>query len=331
MLGALVGLLLLVVLIDSLLGRGVPVDRFLGALTDPDSLDGQILILVRVPRVMTAVLAGAALGVAGVVLQAVLRNPLASPDLTGVNSAAVLGVVTVIAFSLVPLDDTIGMLGAALLAGLVGGSASWLLAGRLGPERQLLIGVLVAAAAGGMITVFLALRASQFGSVLRWLIGSVDGRVWADLRWAAPWIVAWVAVLALAGGVLSVLLGGDGHAAGLGVPPVRTRGLLLIAAVALAAGAAALAGAITFIGLAVPHLVRSLIGSDTRWAVPYAAVIGAILLCGCDALAQLVTGFLAGADISQRAGVPAGAVAALLGAVVLVGAVRRIDAGSHRW
>lgn len=317
--------LLLAVGVDLLLGRGVSVLRVLPALLDPDSTDGRILLLVRLPRVATAVIAGAALGVAGLVLQTVLRNPLASPELTGVNTAAVLGVVVAIAFALAPADSSVGLLLAALIAGLAGGLAVWLLVGRTDPEQQLLAGVLMAAAAGGGVLLFLALRSSRFASVVRWLVGSVDGRVWSDLQWVGPWIAGWIVLLALAGGVLPVLAGGDAHAHALGLPPPVTRLLLLGGALALVAGSAAVAGALTFIGLAVPHLVRVLLGELGRWSVPAAALVGAALLCLCDALAQLVTGLLIGAAVSERVGIPAGAVAAVAGAVTLVLSLRRQD------
>ncbi|WP_395727760.1 iron chelate uptake ABC transporter family permease subunit [Nakamurella sp.] len=317
--------LVLAVAADLLAGRGVPVDRFAAAVLDPGSLDGQIVWLLRVPRMLTAVLAGAALGVAGVILQSTLANPLASPDTTGVSGAAVFGVVVVTATALVPRDSTTGMLWAALAAGLLGSGLVYLLASRLGPERQLLCGVLAAGAMGGAITLFLSVRTSQFGTILRWLVGSVDARVWADLAGAAPWILAWLLIAALASPLLPILVGGDAHAAAVGLAPRRTRLLLLVTAVALAAGAAALAGAITFLGLAVPHLTRLLVDRASRWVVPIAAAIGAALLVGCDAIAQTLTMLLAGAQLSQRAGIPAGAVAAVAGAVALVALIRRAE------
>ncbi|WP_420123404.1 FecCD family ABC transporter permease [Nakamurella sp.] len=316
---------LLAVTADLMAGRGVPVDRFAAAVVDPGSLDGQIVWLLRVPRALTAVLAGAALGVAGVALQSVLANPLASPDTTGVTGAAVFGVVVVTATALVPRDSTTGMLWAALLGGLLGSGLVYLLAARLGPDRQLLCGVLAAGAMGGAITLFLSVRTSQFGTVLRWLVGSVDARVWADLARAAPWILVWLLVAVLASPLLPILAGGDAHAAAVGLAPRRTRLLVLVTAVALAAGAAALAGAITFLGLVVPHLTGLLVDRSSRWMVPVAAAVGATLLVGCDAVAQTVTGLLAGAQLSQRAGVPAGAVAAVAGAVALVVLIRRTE------
>ncbi|AZI58965.1 iron ABC transporter permease [Nakamurella antarctica] len=321
----LVLLAFLAAMADLMLGRGFSVPRFIPALSDSSSVEGQILRLVRLPRVATAALSGAGLGVAGLILQAVLRNPLASPELTGVNPAAVLGVIVAISFSLVRLDSAMGLLSAALIGGLLGGAISYLLTNRLGSHQLILVGVLTAAVTGGVTVLFLSLNSSQFGNVLRWLVGSVDGRTWENLRYAAPWILAWILVVALFSGVLPIIAGGDSHAAGLGVALLAARGLLLFAAVALIAGSAALAGAISFIGLGVPHIVRALVGGQSRWAVPAAALVGSILLCACDALAQFGTGIIAASDISQRAGLPAGAVAALIGAGALVWAARKLD------
>ncbi len=314
--------LLVAVACDLALGQGVSPGRVPAALLDPSSLDGRILWLVRAPRLATAMLAGAAAGVAGVVLQAVLRNPLASPDTAGINAAAVLGVVVVIAFALVPSDSSTGFAAAALIGGLAGGGSAYLLAGRLGAQRQLLVGMLVAAAMGGGITLFLALRMSRFASVLRWLVGSVDGRVWTDLAWVAAWVLAGSLLLGLAGGLLPILAAGDDHARAVGVHPAKARAVLLTGATAVACGAAAVAGAITFIGLVVPHLVRRT-GLHHRWWIPAAAVVGATLLVGCDALAQALTTVLLAREVSQRAGIPAGAVAAVVGAGALIFLLRR--------
>lgn len=319
------GLLVGAIAADLLAGRGVPVNRFPAALLDPGTLDGQIVWLLRMPRLLTALLAGAALGVAGVVLQSALANPLASPDTTGVTGAAVFGVVVVTASAWVPRDSTTGMVWAALAAGLVGSGLVYLLATRLRPDRQLLCGVLAAGALSGAITLFLSVRASRFGTILRWLVGSVDARVWADLAGAAPWILAWLLAAGLAAPLLPILLGGDTHAAGVGLAPRRARLVVLVTAVALAAGAAALAGAVTFLGLAVPHLTRLLVDRASRWVVPVAAALGAALLAGCDAVAQTLTALLAGAQLSQRSGIPAGAVAAVAGAVGLVLLIRRAE------
>ncbi|MEJ7649732.1 MAG: iron chelate uptake ABC transporter family permease subunit [Nakamurella sp.] len=303
-------------------GRGFPVDRLFAAVTDPDSTDGRILRLARAPRVVTAAVAGAALAVAGVILQTVLSNPLASPELTGVNGTAVLGVVVALAAGWVDTEAPVGPLLAALIGGLLGGAITWLLGvghGRRNADRLLLVGVLVAALSGGVTMLLLAVRADAFATVNRWLVGSVDARTWQHLMFAAPWILGWIAVAVLLSGWLGLLAAGEHQAAAVGVRVPLAGALLMITAVCLIAGATALAGAVAFIGLAVPHLARRLTG--TLWrpaALPAAALLGAALLVGCDAVAQTISGFLAGSEASRRLGIPAGAVAAVLGAAALV-------------
>lgn len=310
-------------------GRGFPVTRLGTALADPASAEGQILRLVRAPRMVTAAIAGAGLAVAGMILQTVLRNPLAAPELTGVNSTAVLGVVTALAVGWVAPDAALGPLLAALVGGLLGGLLSWLVVGGRHADRLLMVGIVVAALAGGVTVLLLTIRANAFSSVARWLVGSVDARTWHHLAFAAPWVGGWILVAWALSGWLVLLAPGDGHARAVGVPVAVARSLLLVTAVFLVAGVTAVAGGLSFIGLAVPHLTRAALGNLRRWsAVPVAAALGAALMLGCDAVAQGVTGLLARADVSQKLGIPAGAVAAVLAAVAL-GVIARKESTDH--
>ena len=158
------------------------------------------------------------------------------------------------------------------------------------------------------------------GGVLRWIVGSVDGHVWSGLAAVTP--VIGIAVLAaiVLGTVLPLLACGDDHAWSVGVGPARARAGVMAVVVVLAAAAAATAGAVAFIGLLAGHIARRLAGLDRRVSVPLAALTGSILLVACDAVAQAVT-LLAG-GLGSRAGVPAGAVAAAVGAVLLIRLVR---------
>ncbi|MDE1438015.1 iron chelate uptake ABC transporter family permease subunit, partial [Bacillus licheniformis] len=148
---------------------------------------------LRAPRVLVGLAAGACLGVAGTVLQAVLRNPLASPEVTGVGSGAVLGAVlgTVLGG---PVGTPLGVLGVALLGGPLGGGVLWLLAGRAAgpgtadPLRMAVVGVRVSAVLGGTTLLLLTARPQLAGSMVRWLVGSLNGRGWE--HWDALWPVA---------------------------------------------------------------------------------------------------------------------------------------------
>ncbi|TDC83922.1 iron ABC transporter permease [Micromonospora sp. KC606] len=288
-----------------------------------DPLEQRILIELRLPRLTTALLAGAGLGAAGLLLQAVLRNPLAAPELTGVNPGAVLGVLAGMQLGLVPADSAAGALLAALTGGACGGALMWLLARHGSPVEVAAYGLLGSAALAGVTTLLLAYQPSRFGNALRWLVGSVDGRVWAHVQTAWPWLATALVLAWLCSAALGVLAAGDGHAAALGVPPRPTRAVALALAVALAAGAVALAGTLAFVGLVVPHVARAMCGSDLRRALPAAALVGATAVAGADALAQVLTVLVQSGPAAQRLGVPAGAVTALVGAVALVVVARR--------
>ncbi|MER7455874.1 iron chelate uptake ABC transporter family permease subunit [Micromonospora sp. NPDC126480] len=311
-----VSALVLAVTAEIAVGRGVDWPQL-------DPLEQRILVELRLPRLVTALLAGAGLGAAGLLLQAVLRNPLAAPELAGVNPGAVLGVLGGIQLGLVPADSAAGALVAALLGGAAGGSLMWLLARDGSPAQVAAYGLLGSAALAGLTTLLLAYQPSRFGNAMRWLVGSVDGRVWAHVRVAWPWLVTALLLAWLCSAVLGVLAAGDGHAAALGLSPRPVRALGLALAVALAAGAVALAGALTFVGLVVPHVARALCGADLRRALPAAALLGATAVVGADAVAQALTVLVQAGSAGQRLGVPAGAVTALLGAVALVVVARR--------
>jgi iron complex transport system permease protein len=310
--------LLLALLVDLLVGRGFSAQEIIGALSDPGSVHGRILRLVRMPRAATAALAGAALGVAGMLLQTILRNPLASPELTGINGTVVLAVIVAVWTGAVAADAPLGLPAAALLGGLVGGTLTMLLAGAQ-PARVLLWGVLLAAASSGVATLLISLRSDAFGNVTRWLVGAVDGRTWTQVAAAGTWILTFLVVAAVIAPWVELLVGDHPHAQAVGVPVGRIRAVLLGCTIALVAGAVALAGAVSFIGLAVPHLTRAWIGRAPRpSATVVTALTGAVLLVACDALAQLITGQLAASATSIRLGIPAGAVASVCGAIALI-------------
>lgn len=321
--GGLVVATALMAVLDLTLGRGVEFGRFLEALSDLDDTPRRILVVVRLPRVLTALLVGAALGTAGHVVQTALRNRLASPEMIGVNPAAVVGIIIGLWTGAVAVDNPVAMLVAALVGGLAGGSVAWLLGHATDAAGLVVAGMLLSAALGGVTILFLSTRASGLGNVFRWIIGSTDGRVWSQLAVAAPWILGGVAVLIACSGVLFLLEGGDDHAGAMGLPAGAVRGAVLLAAIATVAGSVALAGAITFVGLLVPHVTRRLVGVSPRWGLPYSAVIGALLMVACDALAQALTAVFTVTQIADRFGVPTGAMTALLGAIALIWVARR--------
>lgn len=288
-------------------------------------LHSQVVVGLRLPRALVAIVAGGVLGLAGALLQTVTRNPLAEPGLMGVSSGGVLAVVLGIVLLPGNLGQTIDAGLVLPLCALVGGMATgvltYLLSWQRGsdPVRLVLTGVLV----GGMCSAFtsiLLLWADEYQMtrIIRWTIGSTSGRVW--VHWHTIWPVAIVALPLglLSAGLANALQLGDGVARGLGLRLEQVRLLLLFVSALLTAGAVAVVGNIGFIGLIGPHISRRVVGSDTRRLFPLSVAVSAILLLASDIIARTVTigwvGGLTGLAVPENAGLPVGAVTALLGA-----------------
>jgi iron complex transport system permease protein len=259
-----------------------------------DNIDAQIFFVARLPRVLAAALVGSALALAGVVFQALLRNPLASPDTLGVSAGASLGAMLAITFNAhfallgvatVPLASFAGSLGAlAIVYGLS-------VVRRSGTSTMVLLlgGVTLTAlltAVMGFVQ-FVADFTETFRNV-RWMMGSVDVASYAPIVGAlVPMTLAWIGFATLPR-VLDLVSVGAESAAARGVDVARTERVALVSA-SLATGAAvSLAGPVAFIGIVVPHLVRLLVGADHRLVLPGSALLGASLLIACDVVARTV-------------------------------------------
>ncbi|WP_344032856.1 iron ABC transporter permease [Streptomyces luteireticuli] len=286
-----------------------------GASGDP-ALD-QIVWNFRVPRVVLAALVGAGLAVSGVVLQAVVANPLADPYVIGVSSGASLGAVLVITLAGGALGG-LGVSGAAFLGAIAAVVLVFLLGqrrGRLAPTRLVLSGVAV-----GYVflaaTSYLQLQATptELRQVVFWLLGSVSGAQWSQLPVVTTVVVAVTAVLSLFGRRLNALLAGDESATALGVDVNRLRAVLLLLAALLTGTVIAVAGGIGFVGLMIPHLVRLTSGADHRRLLPRAALVGAIYLVVVDLLSRTV---------NSPNELPIGILTALFGAPFFLWLLRR--------
>ncbi|MCX9192219.1 iron ABC transporter [Carbonactinospora thermoautotrophica] len=320
-----------------LAGRGLGPGEVWAALAsqETDPTTRHIVWELRVPRVLVSLAAGACLGVSGLLLQAALRNPLAAPEVTGIGSGAVLGAVAGLHFGWVEGLSPFSVVLAACAGGVLGGGLLWLLtgAGHAEPAWLAVYGVLTSAALSGVTALLLVLDPDRIGGALVWLIGSVNGRAWLHWHLIWPWGLAWLTLAWLLSAVANVLQCGDDQAAVLGLPPGRARLAVLGCAVALAAGAVAVVGAVGFLGLLVPHLARTLAGADLRRAVPLCATAGAVALSAADTIAQLVTRVAPWTPAGERFAMPAGAVTALAGALLLVLFARRgreFDPGCSR-
>jgi iron complex transport system permease protein len=295
-----------------------------------DATERHIMFQLRLPRLLVALGAGACLGVAGLVLQSALRNPLAGPEVTGVTPGAVLGAVTATGLGLAGWESPLAVVVAACVGGCTGAALLWLLAGRGrgDPAQTALHGVLVSAVLGGLTAMVLLVAPGELGSVVQWLVGTTEGRVWQHWHLLWPWALAWGAAAWLLAGPLTLLRCGDELATAAGLSVRRARTLALLCAVALTAGAVASVGALGFVGLLVPHVAVAVFGADLRVSLPGAALVGAAVVCGSDAAAQLVTRLLAVALDFGRLTLPVGALTTCLGAALLLVVVRRAPSRS---
>jgi iron complex transport system permease protein len=275
-----------------------------------DNVDAQIFFVARLPRVLAAGLVGMGLAVAGVVFQALLRNPLASPDTLGVSAGASLGAMLAIVFhadytllgiSAVPMASFAGSLGAL---GIVYGLSA---ARRRGTSTMVLLlaGVTLTALLSAVVRFvqYLADLTETFQTV-RWLMGSLDVASYAPLAAAlVPMVVALAACASLPR-VLDLMSVGADSAAARGVDVVKMERVALVSA-SLATGAAvSLAGPVAFVGIIVPHLVRLMVGADHRFVLPASALFGGAFLIACDLVARTI---LAPVEV------PVGIITAIIG------------------
>jgi len=257
-----------------------------------DNIDAQIFFVARLPRVLAAALVGSALALAGVVFQALLRNPLASPDTLGVSAGASLGAMLAITFdsdvslvglSAVPLASFAGSLGALVVVyGLS-------VVRRRGTSTMVLLlgGVTLTALLSAVMgfVQFMADFTQTFRNV-RWMMGSLDVAAYPPLVAAlVPMALAWAGIATLPR-VLDLISVGAESAAARGVDVARTERVALVSASLVTGAAVSLAGPVAFIGIVVPHLVRLLVGADHRLVLPGSALFGATLLIACDVVAR---------------------------------------------
>lgn len=276
----------------------------------------QAAVAKRIPRTLLAVLAGAALGVAGTVMQGVTRNPIADPGILGVNMGASLAVVVGMA--------TFGLTSAAsyVWVAIVGAGASAVFVyviGSLGrggatPLKLALAGTATSAALASFISAVVLPRNDLAGGVRSWQIGGVGGGTYDSLNQILPFVaVGFVLCLSCARG-LNMLALGDDLAAGLGERVAVARGTASLGAVVLCGATTAVTGPIAFVGLVVPHVCRLLVGPDHRRLVPFSALGGAALLTAADIVGRIV---------ARPAQIDVGIVTALLGAPFFIYIVRR--------
>lgn len=275
---------------------------------------GDVVVADRLSRTVLGVLAGAALGLAGSVLQALTRNPLADPGLLGINAGASAAVVTAITFF--GVTSLSGYVWFAFFGAAAVGALVWFLGGSRGatPVRLALAGTAISAALFGYLQAVMILDDAALGRMRFWTVGSLASGSNSTIAQVLPFLVAG-SLLALAlARPLNAMAMGDDTAKALGANLNRTRALSMLAATVLCGAATAACGPIIFVGLMVPHVVRSFTGPDQRWILPYAAVLSPVLLLGADVIGRIV---------ARPAELQVGIVTAILGGPVFILLVRR--------
>lgn len=306
----------------------IPPERVVLALLNRpvEPVDRTIVWELRLPRAIIALLVGGMLGMSGAVMQAVMRNPLAEPGLTGVSTGGVLFGVVFLA-ELWGLPSPGRLLPVVVLGGAMTGGALVLLLsqarGRLDPLRLLLTAVIVNAFLSSLASLVMLRSQYALGGILPWLVGSLNGRVWGDVWTAAPWAAVGLPLGLLAARAVNLLQLGDDSSRALGLRLQIARVTLFGLAAALAAGAVSVAGAVGFVGLMAPNAARLLVRADARRAVPLSALLGCLLLLAADLVAQSVSIKPPIPASPQRAGLPVGAVLAMFGAPLLIILIRR--------
>jgi iron complex transport system permease protein len=274
------------------------------------SVDGDVLVLIRLPRVLLTAMVGGMLAIAGASYQGVFRNPLADPYLLGAAAGAGLGATLVIAYApggvgpISPLPAA-AFVGALTGVGLAYGLGSVASRQGGGSATLLLAGVAVASFLTAIQTVVQQAHSDSLREVYSWILGQLGAGHWDEVQLVLPYMLLSTAVLLVAGRTLDVLSVGDDEAQTLGVSPRRVRLVVLLAASLGTASAVAVSGLIGFVGLVVPHVVRRLAGGSYRTVLPVSLLGGAAFLVLADLVARTV---LAPTEL------PIGVVTAFVGA-----------------
>lgn len=273
----------------------------------------QILWNIRLPRTIVAALVGINLSLSGAILQAILRNPLADPHIIGISSGA--GLAGIFIMLLVP--GAAWLVTPAAFGGAMGAAVLiYILAWKDGirPTRIILAGVAVSAFLGAGISAMMILYSDRVHSALMWMVGGLSARSWPHVEMLLPYTVCAGLLALFSAQRLNILQLGDDMARGVGLAVERTRIFLTAVAALLAASAVSVVGLLGFVGLIVPHAARLLIGSDYRFLLPAASLLGVAVLTLSDTAARLMFAPLE---------LPVGIIMAVLGAPFFLYLLRR--------
>ncbi|HAR6243153.1 TPA: iron chelate uptake ABC transporter family permease subunit [Staphylococcus pseudintermedius] len=267
--------------------------------------DNFILSEFRVPRMLLGILVGAALAISGAVIQGVIRNPLASPDVIGITKGASLAaVIVIIVFPTAPLFvlPVASFIGALVISLILSLLISW--QGIKGSQLAL-IGMAIGAVAMALVQYLLIRNPMEANIALVWLTGSLFGRSMDHVLTILPWLIVAIPVIFLYARKLDILHLGEEVATALGTHVQRTKMILLFTSVMLAGAAISVVGGLSFLGLIAPHIARSLVGHQHRHIVAMSGLVGALLMVIADGLARI---------IAPPIDIPVGVLIAIIGA-----------------
>jgi len=287
------------------------------AISPAELFQSAIFWQIRFPRVILAALVGLLLSVSGVILQGVLRNPLADPYILGISAGGAVGAAIAIAFGLQFV--LLGMSSVPLLAFVFSLAAVFLVyklsqvAGRTSPETLILAGVALSAFCAAILSLIIIIT-GNLQSIYFWLLGSLSSASWVNVITVLPYALLGGGIAYFFSKELNALLLGEEMALTLGVEVEKSRLILIFAASVMTAAAVSVSGLIGFVGLIIPHWVRLLIGPNHRWLIPISALSGMLLMVVGDTISRTVL---------SPAEIPIGIVMALLGAPFFLYLIRR--------
>lgn len=295
--------------------KQIPLDQVWHGVFHYSGSDTDVVIHdVRYPRTLLGLLVGAALGLAGTVMQALTRNPLADPGVLGINAGASAAVVTAISFF--GVTSLAGYVWWAFAGAAVVSVAVYVLGGTRSatPVRLALAGTALSAVLVGYINAVNLLDTAALDKMRFWTVGSLAAATMPTVTRIAPFLAVGALLALLLARPLNALALGDDQARALGTRLTRTRVLAMVTVTLLCGGATAACGPIVYVGLMVPHAVRALTGPDMRWILPYSTVLSPVLLVGADVLGRVV---------ARPGELQVGIVTALVGGPVFIFLVRR--------
>ncbi|MFG2595287.1 FecCD family ABC transporter permease [Streptomyces sp. NPDC048462] len=297
--------------------RGIPFTATWSALWHPDGSETSIIIHdYRIPRTLLGLLVGMALGLSGALMQALTRNPLADPGILGISLGASAGVVVAIAF--LGVGSVLGYVWFAFIGAAVASVAVYLLgsSGRTlaTPDRLVVAGAALTAVLYAFNSAVLLLNPRAFDQYRFWTVGSLSGRYYDVIYVILPFIVVGLLIALGLAPSLNALAMGDQLGRALGLNVGRTRVLGAVAVMLLCGAATAAAGPIGFVGLAVPHVARFVVGPDQRWVLTYSMLLAPVLLIGADVLGRV---------LGSPGEVQVGIITAFLGAPLFIALCRR--------